>query len=111
IRTMRCTMDERRAELVADSDIILAYIRDGNFCIRYQRERYQVEHVMRTGVGARCELVSMARNLDNRIQWRFRNYENKSDPNALLTADPFLADVVADLLRRSGVKPEHIDTS
>ncbi|HEY8354433.1 MAG TPA: phage tail protein [Methylophilaceae bacterium] len=111
IRTMRCTMDERRSAFVADSDIILAYIRDGNFCIRYQRERYEVEHVMRTGVGARCELVSMARNLGNRIQWRFRNYENKSDPNALLSADPFLADVVADLLRRSGVKPEHIDTS
>src|SRR5690606_21444417 len=58
IRTMRCTMDERRSAFVADSDIVLSYIRAGNLCVRYQRDRYQTEYVLRAGVGANCQLVS-----------------------------------------------------
>lgn len=111
IRTMRCTMDERRAELVADGDIILAYIREGNFCVLYQRERYEVEHVMRTGVGARCELVSMARNRGNRIQWRFRNYENTSDPGALFSSVPFLGEIVESVSLRASMPRERVDVS
>ncbi len=108
-RTLRCTMDERRVGFSADSDILLCYIRSGNFCIRYQRERYQTEHVLRSGVGASCELVSMARNTGSRVQWRFRNYARTDDPGALIQAEPFLSDVVTDLLLRSGVSLENVD--
>ncbi len=111
VRTPRCTMDERRAAFIADSDIILAYVRAGNFCVCYQRDRYEVEHVLRTGVGANCELVSMARNKGNRIQWRLRNYENMSDPSALFQVEPFLADVMADLQRKAGLNPKQFDVS
>lgn len=110
-RTMRCTMDERREAFVADSDIVLAYIRSGNFCIKYQRDRFLVEHIKRAGVGANCELVSMARNNSHRMQWRFRNYELTSDPGALIQVEPFLADVVLDICRTSGVPAENIDVT
>lgn len=110
-RTLRCTMDERRSAFVADSDILLCYIRAGNFCIRYQRERYLTEHILRSGVGANCQLVSMARNNGNRIQWRLRNYENTDDPNALFQTDPFLAETVTTICRAAGIKPENIDVS
>lgn len=111
IRTMRCTLDDKRDWDTGSSDIVLSYVRASQLCVRYQRERYTVEHVLRTGIGANAQLVSLAMNNGTRLQWRLRNYELTDDPGALLSADPFLADVVADLLRRSGVKQEHIDTS
>lgn len=111
IVSMRCTLDDKRAWNVGNSDIVLSYVRDSNLCVRYQRERYTVEHVMRAGVGASARLVSMAMNNGARLQWRLRNYALTDDPGALLQADPFLADVVADLLRRSDVPQENIDVS
>ncbi len=107
---LRCTLDDKRNFNVAESDIVLGYIRDGNLCIRYQRDRYTIEYVLRSGIGGNARLVSMAMNKGSRMQFRLRNYALTDDPGALLQADPFLADVVADLLRRSNVPPEYIDT-
>lgn len=107
---LRCTLDDKRLFNVTNSDIVLSYIRAGNLCVRYQRERYVTEHILRAGVGGDARLVSMAMNRGSRMQWRIRNYALIDDPGALLQADPFLADIVADLLRRSDVKAEHIDT-
>lgn len=108
---LRCTLDDKRSFNVTDSDIVLGYIRAGNLCIRYQRERYLTEHILRAGIGSNARLVSMAMNNGSRMQFRLRNYERTDDPNALYQADPFLADVVADLLRRSNVPPQHVDVS
>lgn len=107
---LRCTLDDKRSFNVGASDIVLSYVRAGNLCVRYQRERYDTETILRAGIGANARLVSMAMNRGSRMQWRLRNYALTDDPGALLQADPFLADVVADLLRRSDVPPEHIDT-
>lgn len=111
IRNMRCTMDERTEKLIGNSDIILCYIRSGNLCLRYQRERYQTEHILRAGVGTSCELVSMARNRGHRMQWRLRNYALTSDPSALIKASPILADVVEQLCIYSKVPRENIDVT
>ena len=108
---MRCTMDERREFNVANSDIVLSYLRAGNLCIAYQRDRYQVERVLRAGVGADCELISMALNRGYRLQWRLRKYELADDPGALLMTDPFLADVVSGLYDRAGISKEYIDVN
>ncbi|WP_313319597.1 phage tail protein [Stenotrophomonas sp.] len=108
---LRCCMDERRAFNVANSDIVLSYIRDGNLCVRYQRDRYANEIVRRAGVGTSARLVSMAMNRGGRIQWRLRNYERTDDPGALHVADPFLADVVEDLYLRSGIQKGVVDVS
>lgn len=107
----RCTLDEKNDFNVSESDIVLSYLRAGNLCVRYQRERYQIEHVERTGVGANANLVSMARNNTSALQWRLRKYERLDDPGALLLADPFLADVVEGLYLRSGIGKAYIDVS
>src|SRR5690554_5367368 len=111
IRTMRCTMDERRSAFVADSDIVLSYIRAGNLCVRYQRDRYQTEYVLRAGVGANCQLVSMARNRGNRLQWRLRNYELTNDPGALISSVPFLGEIVENVCLRASMPRERVDVS
>lgn len=111
IRTMRCTMDERRSAFVADSDIVLSYIRAGNLCVRYQRDRYQTEYVLRAGVGANCQLVSMARNRGNRLQWRLRNYELTDDPGALISSVPFLGEIVENVCLRASMPRERVDVS
>ena len=108
---LRCTMDEKRLFNIANSDIILSYIRAGNLCIRYQRDRYLVEYVLKAGVGSDAKLVSMALNNGFRIQWRLRNYELTDDPNALIQVHPYLADVVMALCRRTGMKPENINVN
>lgn len=111
IRTMRCTLDDKRGVATSGSDIVLSYVRAGNLCVRYQRERFTVEYVLRAGVGADAQLVSMAMNNGARLQWRMRNYALTSDPGALLRVDPTLADVVSGICRTSGVPAENIDVS
>lgn len=107
---LRCTLDDKRSFSVANSDIVLSYIRAGNLCVRYQRERFGIETILRSGIGTNARLVSMAMNSGSRMQWRLHNHTLTNGSGALLQTDPFLADVVADLLRRSNVSPEHIDT-
>ncbi len=44
----RCTLDDKRAFDISNSDIILVYINAlaGTLCYRIQRERYNIEHVL-----------------------------------------------------------------
>lgn len=110
-RDLRCTMDEKRLFDIANSDIVLSYIQSGNLCVRYQRDRYLVETILKAGAGSEAQLVSMAMNNGRRLQWRIRNYVLLGDPNALVFTEPFLSDVMDDLCRKSGLKPEQIDVS
>lgn len=108
---LRCTLDDKRQFNVGESDIVLGYIRAGSLCVRYQRERYAVENVLRAGIGASARLVSMAMNTGSRLQFRIRDYVLTDDPGALIMVDPFLGDIVFDLCRQAGLKPENIDVS
>lgn len=108
---LRCSLDDKRPFNIAESDIVLSYIRAGNLCMRYQRDRFTVEHVLRDDLGPSVRLVSMAMNTGSRMQWRLRNYRRTDDPGALQTADPFVADVIDDLYRRSGLPVQAVDTS
>jgi hypothetical protein len=108
---LRCCMDEKRPFNIGNSDIVLAYIRASNLCIRYQRDRYLVEYVLKAGVGSTAKLVSMALNQGFRLQWRLRNYALNDDPNALIQVEPYLGDVVEDLCIRANIKRENINVS
>lgn len=108
---LRCTLDDKRSFNVAGSDIILSYVRAGNLCVRYQRERYVTEYVLKAGIGLNARLISMAMNKNSRVQWRLRNYVLTDDPQALVKVEPFLAEVVEDLCLKSGLKPEQIDVN
>lgn len=44
--TPQVALDDLRVENSSQIDIIFAYIRDGNLCIRYQRDRFSTETVL-----------------------------------------------------------------
>lgn len=63
----RLVTDEKRAAELAVSDVVLSYMGAGNLCCRIQRERFAVERVLTAAPG--LQLVSVARNAGNRLQW------------------------------------------
>ena len=42
----RASLDDKREFALGSSDIILAYIRDGNLYFRQQRDRYLIEYIL-----------------------------------------------------------------
>lgn len=50
IITPRVSLDDKRDSQSSIADVILAYIRDGNLYYRQQRDRYQIERLLKTGV-------------------------------------------------------------
>ncbi len=59
--------DEKRSTELANSDLIFAYIRGQNLCVRQQRDRFQVEKAFPLGMNA--ELVAIGMNTENRFQY------------------------------------------
>lgn len=105
---LRCTLDDKRQFNVADSDIVLSYVRGGALYYRYQRERYLTEHLL-FNAGSIERLVSLAMNEQWRLQWRLRG--QSSATNALSVSEPYLGDIVYDLCRQSGILPQNINVS
>lgn len=67
----RCCMDDKRDMQTSQgtNDIILAYVRAGNLYYRQQRDRFEVEYLLYTGVVGR--LVRVGKNIFNRLQFMF----------------------------------------
>lgn len=105
---LRCTLDDKREFNTSGSDVILAYVRAGGLYFRQQRDRYTVEYLLKAGIGADASLVSMAMNTGNRLQFRLRNYQGTG---ALTEAEPYVAEIVEDLLSRGGVDRASVDVS
>lgn len=105
----RCCLDERRPQNITNSDIVLSYIRSGSLYFRLQRERYLTEHLLMSGLGPEAQLVDLGMNTSLRLQWRLRG--STENPQAAVNVNPYLADVVQNLVRRAGVKPASIDVS
>lgn len=109
-RSPRCTIDDKRAFNVGNSDNVLGYVRGGWLRVRYQRDRYQVEHDL-CEVGPIAQLVSMATNTALRVQFRVRDVTVPTDTRYQIEADPYLSDVVLDLYERSGIMREHLEVN
>lgn len=110
-RSPRCTTDEKRAWHLADSDIQLWYVRGSNLCVRYQRERFTVEHAKKV-VGPQAELVSVTMSTNGRLQLRLRNTNvSMSDQQAKVQVYPLLSDIVLDLCGRAGIPAENLDVN
>lgn len=71
-RWPRLAMDERRSWHLVDADIILAYLRDDALCVRYQRDRFGIEHILKTGLPADCKLISIGMNRVGRFQFKLK---------------------------------------
>jgi hypothetical protein len=68
-RTPKCCMDDKRPWPVGqgDNDIILAYLRDGALYYRQQRDRFEVERLLKVDAGTR--LIKVGMNVDRRLQF------------------------------------------
>lgn len=70
-RNPALTLDERRDELLNNSDVIFAYQKaDGGLYYRQQRDRYDVEYLLRADTGA-AQLIAVATNKAYRLQFAF----------------------------------------
>ena len=93
-RDLRIGLDDKRPLSVAQSDVILTYIRAGNLYFRAQRDRYTIEYLLREGVTGRLKRFGMSTGL--RLQWEFtpdpRDYTIKvlADPEIAVEANPVL---------------------
>lgn len=71
-RWPRLAMDERRLWHLADADIVLAYLRGDALCVRYQRDRFGVEHVLKAGLPDGVKLISIGMNVAGRFQFKLK---------------------------------------
>ena len=60
-RTPRCCMDDKRAWQIDQgvNDIILAYLRSGSLYYRQQRDRFEIEYLLKVDAGTRLIRVGM----------------------------------------------------
>jgi hypothetical protein len=63
----RMALDDKRIAQSAASDVVLAYIRDGQVLYRLQRDRYGVEYVAAFGLASNLRLT----NIGMGTNWRF----------------------------------------
>lgn len=69
-RSPRLALDDKRPMQIADSDVIFGYIRsDGALCYRQQRDRYEIERVLRVGIDASQRLINMGMSNVLRLQF------------------------------------------
>lgn len=110
-RSPRCLTDEKRPWHLDISDINLWYVRNSNLCVRYQRDRFLIEYVMRS-VGPQAELVSVTMSTGQRLQIRLRNTNvSITDDQAKVSVYPLLSDIVLDLCSRAGIPAENLDVN
>lgn len=65
--TPRVCLDDKRDRQSGTSDVILAYVRDGNLYFRAQRDRFGVEYELQADVGG--TLVRVGMNTVGRLQF------------------------------------------
>lgn len=107
--TPRCCIDDKRTTQTSISDVVLAYLRGGSLYVRYQRERYTVEHLWQAGLGVQANIIDLGMNRQLRLQFWLRN-ANPVAGTAVFN-EPFLGDVVKDLCIRSGLRTSQIDVT
>lgn len=66
-KTPRVNLDDKREFNSINSDIILAYIKDGNLYYRQQRDRFTIEYLLKNGNFLAIEKIGM--NAKNRMQF------------------------------------------
>lgn len=64
----KITLDDKRPEATPSSDIILAYIKNGNLYFRAQRDRFLDEYLLKEDVNGRLLTIGMAKN--NRLKFK-----------------------------------------
>ena len=66
----RATLDDKRDLFVTMSEVILAYVKDGNLYYRGQNDRFGIPHLLQQDVGGRLMRIGM--HTDFRLQFIFQ---------------------------------------
>lgn len=98
--TPRCTLDDKRPGQAGASDIILAYVRNGNLYYRQQRDRYLIERLLLSSVSGGLRWVGMSKG--NRLQFEIEGSG---------TEDWTLPDVIRELCERANISPDRLNLS
>lgn len=61
-------LDEKRSLQLSDSDIVLAYVRDGSLYYRLQRERFLTEHALAALPPGVSRIMNLGMSSQNRVQ-------------------------------------------
>lgn len=64
----RITMDDKRPSQSSSNDIILAYVKSGSLYYRQQRDRFQIERLLRSGV-SKLKKIGMNDKLRLQFLW------------------------------------------
>lgn len=67
VDSCQVTTDDKRPSQIGKEDVIFAYTRNHALCYRMQRERYTIEHVLKSHVPGTLQRVGM--NEKNRLQF------------------------------------------
>ena len=102
--TPRVTLDDARQFNLANSDVILGYVRGGIVRYRRQRDRFQDEYTPLLGEGGSPATATGLHHISMNSNLRLEFVTNDAGEEQWT-----LAEVVADLLRRSNIRDEHID--
>lgn len=62
----RLSLDDKRPTLINSSDVIFAYVKNSTLCFRLQRERFEVERTLVSGVSG---LAKLGMSDKNRLQF------------------------------------------
>lgn len=71
IATPRVALDDKRESQVGNSDVILAYVKNGFLCYRQQRDRFLTEYTLASGLTT--TLVKIGMNTKLRFQFLIGN--------------------------------------
>ena len=70
VRNPRLCTDEKNPLFTGDRDIIFAYIKGTDLCLRIQRDRFNTEYVFASGISQRSVLSAVCMNKGRRLQFQ-----------------------------------------
>ena len=105
IVTPRVSLDDKRLIQSANSDVIFAYLSNGDLCYRRQRDRYETEYTLESGVPA-SGIIKIGMNRQWRLQFMLRGTgATVGDASYSLTS------VIAAICERAGLPFGKFDTT
>lgn len=96
--TPQCTLDDKRPSQTGNSDIILAYVREGAIYYRQQRDRYLIEYPLLASVSGGLKCVGM--NTKLRLQF---DLEGSGSENWTLP------DIIQDISARANLSDDRLN--
>jgi hypothetical protein len=82
-------LDEKRPILIGSSDVILAYTKNASLYFRLQRDRYEIDYLLATGIGCYGRLKNLGMGKNNRLQFQFSLDDYTETCFNFNPADPF----------------------